>query len=227
MKVSIVIPAYKPASLLAGCLERIIKNTILSDIEIIVVCNGSDRESAEIVMNLGEPFKLVWCADALGFTKATNIGIKLATGEYVVIMNTDAYLLDYYDKNVWLNRLIDPFKDTKVGITGVGVMWSDFGKFLPFFCTAIRRTLFDELGLLDERFSPGYNEDADFCYRAVRARYDLLQVDNPHVDENNPTRTITDFPIHHLGEQSFTDKDERKKHIDRNFSLLKQIWEQK
>lgn len=44
MKVSIVIPAYRPVSLLEGCLRGIKDNTNLSDIEIIVVCNGSDIE---------------------------------------------------------------------------------------------------------------------------------------------------------------------------------------
>ena len=227
MKVSIVIPAYRPAALLEGCLRGIIDNTNLSDIEIIVVCNGSDIESAQLVVNLGEPFKLVWCRDAIGFTKATNMGLKLATGDYVIIMNTDAHLLNYYDKDAWLNKLIEPFKDSKIGIAGVGIMWTEFGMFLPFFCTAIRRSLFDEIGILDERFSPGYSEDADFCYRAVKAGHNIVQVDNIHVDEKNPAMSVTDFPIHHMGEQSFTNKPERLAHIAKNYAILKEKWTQK
>lgn len=227
MKVSIVIPAYRPVSLLEGCLKGIADNTNLSDTEIIVVCNGSDIESAQLVVSLGEPFKLVWCRDAIGFTKATNMGLKLATGDYVVIMNTDAHLLNYHDKDVWLNRLTEPLKDPNVGISGLGIMWTQFGMFLPFFCTAIRRSLFDEIGLLDERFSPGYYEDADFCYRAKKYGYNIVQVDNIRIDEKNPSMSVTDFPIHHRGEQSFVDKTDRLAHIARNAALLNEIWTQK
>ena len=223
MRASIVIPAYRPVALLEGCLNGIINNTKLSEVEVIVVCNGSDRESAELVISLGTPFRLVWVTEALGFTKATNIGLKLATSEFVVVLNTDAHILPYQAQGVWLDRLLRPFEDAKIGITGLGLMWTSIGYFAPFYCAGIRRSLFDQLGYLDERFSPGYCEDADFCYRARAAGYETVQIDHATPVPDN-SRTVTDYPIWHPGEQSFPDKEKRMEHVQRGQALLHEKW---
>ena len=223
MRASIVIPAYRPVSLLEGCLNGIVNNTDMSDIEVIVVCNGSDRESADLVLSMGPQFRLVWIDEALGFTKAANIGFKLATAEYVVILNTDAHILNYAPRDEWLNRLINPLVDPKAGITGLGFMWSSFGSYAPFYCTGIRRALFDRLGYLDERFSPGYSEDADFCYRVRRAGYELIQIDVA-VPLEGKNSTETNFPIWHAGEQSFMDKEKRQMYVDNGMRLLAEKW---
>ena len=224
MKASIVIPAYRPVELLEGCLKGIANNTDLTNVEVIVICNGSDKESAELVLSLGEPFKLVWYTEALGFTKATNIGLKLSTSDYVVVMNTDAHILPYQAKDVWLDRLLQPFENPKIGITGLGSMYTRHGMYVPFFCTGIRRSLFDELGYLDEAFSPGYCEDADFCYRARAAGYDVVQIDNINPDPLKKHMTITNFPIYHPGEQSYVDKEKRLEYVNRGHALLEKKW---
>ena len=221
MRVSIVIPAYQPASLLEGCLMGICKNTTLTEVEVIVVCNGSDEPSASTV--IGSGFKLYWTPEALGFTKAANIGFKLATSDLVVILNTDAHILDYAPKDAWLNRLTRPFDDPRVGITGLGFMGSRHGTYAPFYCTGIRRSLFDELGYLDERFSPGYGEDADFCYRVRAAGYELVQIDVATPTADNLS-TVTDFPVWHAGEQSFMDKEKRQQYVNNGYKILEEKW---
>ena len=225
MKASIVIPAYKPDHLLRSCLQEIINYTDLSDVEVIVICNGSNRESANMILDLGGCFKLVWYPEAIGFTSAANIGFKLARSEHIIIMNTDAHLLTQ-EKDSWINKLLNPLNDPKVGITGLGMMWTEYGGFLPFFCTGIKRSLFHELGYLDERFNPGYCEDADFCFRARKAGYEVLQVD--HSTPNHELKiNVSDFPLHHAGEQSFMDKEARRIYNEKGHSLLKEIWGQK
>lgn len=224
MKTSIVIPAYKPTSLLQSCLQGIVNNTELTDIEVIVVCNGSDRDSAVAVINLGYPFRLVWYDEPLGFTKAVNTGIKLAQGEVIVLMNTDAVILPYCEKNVWLDRLTSPLSNPKTGVAGLGTMWTEYGSFVPFYCTAIKKQMFDELGLLDERFNPGYCEDADFCFRVREAGYEIVSVDQFIPDIDDPTRTVTDFPIWHAGEQSFQDKEKRQENVTKGVTLLREKW---
>lgn len=43
-------------------------------------------------------------------------------------------------------------------------------QWVPFFCVAIKRSVFDRIGLLDEEsFSYGYGDDRDYCYRANKA----------------------------------------------------------
>jgi GT2 family glycosyltransferase len=218
MLASIVIPAYKPYSLLKSCVESIYENTEESLIEIIVVLNGSDQESLESLPKDFPNVKFVWNKDPLGFTKAANIGFLLVENPITIICNTDIKILNFWPKTFWLYHLIKPFFNTKVGISGVGIGSTDWGKFFPFYFTAIRTQLFKEIGYLDLDFSPGYGEDIDFCVRTVNAGYDLYPVDNDTVVEND--RYVSGFPLYHKGEGSFTDPDERRKYLENSDRIL-------
>lgn len=222
MKVSIVIPSYGSYHLLEECLSRIYRNTDLSGHEIIVVCNGCDHISANIVMQNG--LRMVWVEEAIGFTLAANMGLKMARNPITLLMNTDAHLLDFWPKNQWLEFLTKPFEDAKVGITGTCAMESTWGNYLPFFCTAIRTSLFSELGYLDEAFSPGYGEDLDFCVRTRLAGYEVKSMDiNPKNDDVNQM-VISSFPLYHRGQQSFTDNVKREQYINNQYVVMNKKW---
>ena len=119
MKYSIIIPTYNHCEdLLKPCLESLIKNTDLSNVEVIIVANGCTDDTVATVANLGHPFKLIHDARPLGFTVATNLGIKIATGDYVVLLNNDTVLLDWQGKSDWLRILEQPFQDPDVWMTG-------------------------------------------------------------------------------------------------------------
>jgi GT2 family glycosyltransferase len=220
MLASIVIPAYKPYTLLENLLTSIENNTDIHLLEIIVVLNGSDRESLELLLNNFPYIKFFWNKEALGFTKAANIGISLANSPVTVLCNTDVVILNH-NKNEWLYRLIKPLEEPEVGISGVGLMYSGWSEFFPFYFTAIKSDLFKEIGLLDLDFNPGYGEDLDFCLRAKRAGYKLCQVDNP--TQNHETKMlISDFPLYHKGEGSFTDQTKRQEYLTKaNYILTK------
>lgn len=220
-KTSIVIPSYGSYHLLDECLRRIFQNTDLENVEIIVVCNGCDRESAEIVIQNG--LQLFWNKEPLGFTKAANIGIKLSKHPIVLLMNTDAHILDFWQKNFWLEELIKPFEDEFVGVSGLSMMKSEWGDYIPFFCTAIRKKLFDEIGYLDDDFSPGYGEDLDFCIRVRNYGYKIVCLSGEIRDDENQMN-ISEFPIYHRGEQSFMDKELRKKYLQNAHEVLNKKW---
>ena len=222
LRASIVIPAHKPVSILRSCCESIIKNTNLNEVEVIVVCNGSDRESAEYVTSLGSPFKLIWIPEALGFTKAVNIGFELAQAPHTITLNTDVILLDQ-PKNSWLDRLLTPFTDPMVGLTGCNKMWFHGAEFFPFWCVAIRSSLFRQIGYLDLAFSPGYHEDADYCFSVAKYGYKLVHVATETEDPINKIY-VTDFPIYHKGEGSFTDNDSRNQLLQRNAEIIVRRW---
>jgi GT2 family glycosyltransferase len=222
MKVSIVIPSYGSYHLLDECLSRIYRNTDVIGHEIIVVCNGTDEISANIVIQNG--LKLVWVKEAIGFTLATNMGLKLATNPITLVMNTDAHVLDYWPKNQWLDVLTKPFENPKVGITGTSVMVSSWGDYLPFFCTAIRTSLFSELGYLDEAFSPGYGEDLDFCVRTRLAGYDVMTIDGDSVPDDVNQMNVSSYPLWHRGQQSFTDDVKRQQYIANQYVVMNKKW---
>jgi len=207
-KYSIVIPTYNHLDdCLKPCIESIIKHTDLSNVEVIVVANGCTDGTRSYVEGLGSPFKLVWMDESAGYTRAANEGIKASKGEFVVLLNNDVILLDYQKKNEWLDLMARPFSSKdKVGVTGPSKNYCNFldafdnkdGEFLIFFCVMIPRKLFDELGLLDERFNPGAGEDFDFCIRAKAAGYSLVQVpDNDQYVHSGPGVATSPYPLWH------------------------------
>lgn len=67
-KTSIIIPTYNHLEdCLKPCLESIIKNTDLTDLEVIVVANGCTDGTKEYVESLGDSFKLLWFDEPLGY----------------------------------------------------------------------------------------------------------------------------------------------------------------
>lgn len=197
MKYSIIIPTYQNLEkCLRPCLESIKKNTSLEDLEVVVVSNGCTDGTDEYVRSLGAPFKLLSFPDPLGYTKAVNTGLGVATGEYVILMNNDCQILDYAPKNDWIEKLVDPFDDQRVGITGIKRLPFHSENFLVFFLVMIPRRLFFEIGYLDETYNPGGGEDIDFCLRLKKAGY----ISKVVPDDLDDSRYETTYPLYHEGE---------------------------
>jgi GT2 family glycosyltransferase len=220
IKYSIIIPTYQHLDdLLKPCLDSVIKYTTLNDdIEILVVANGCVDGTTDYVHNLNEQYpsiKLLNYKEGLGYTKATNEGIKAAKGEYIVLLNNDCILLEQ-PKDLWLSMLVKPFiEHSKAGVTGPLKLYCNQTEqtFLVFFCVMIRATLFDELGLLDEVFSPGSGEDIDFCIRTQNAGYDIIRVPEEDI-------SVSHFPIYHLAEGTFKHIPEYTQIFERNSHIL-------
>jgi len=203
-KISIIIPTYNHLNdLLKPCIESIIKHTDLDNIEIIISANGCTDNTREYIESLGSPFKLIWNDEPIGYTRAINLGIKEANGEFIILMNTDVVILDWAEKNQWLDIMLEPFSNYKVGITGVVKSYDNNvnRNFMIFFLVAIRKSVFEKIGLLDEIFSPGGCEDIDFCIRAENVGYLQIEVpkDTEKVITGNST-AIADMPIYHMAE---------------------------
>jgi len=216
-KYSIVIPTYNHCNdLLKPCIESIQKYTDMADVEVIVVANGCIDNTNEYVESLGAEFKLVWIDDAVGYTRATNEGIKAARGEYVVLMNNDVVLLDQ-PVNQWLDLLVDPFVDSTVGVTGpVKFSWQCGGfqrEAMAFWLVMIKREVFDKIGILDEIFSPGMGEDGDFCIRAVESGYKLISVPHDVTGDFGSGVKNLSFPIFHKGNGTFADDESLKESV--------------
>ena len=227
MKYSIIIPTYNHCEdLLKPCLASIIQYTDLQDLEIIVVANGCQDSTLSHVLSLGEPFRLISSDHALGYTRAVNEGIKIARGEFIVLMNDDCQLLPQ-PKNHWLDILHAPFaEDNQTGISGPVKFAFDCGGIIydsmAFWLVMIAKRLFDQLGLLDESFNPGMGEDGDFSIRVQQAGYDLVSVPQ----NTNPKFGLgivhQIFPVYHKGNGTFDHIPEKLEIIARNTSLLTQ-----
>jgi len=230
IKTSIIIPTYNHLEdCLKPCIESIIKHTNLNDTEIIIVANGCNDGTEEYVKSLGKPFKLLLFKKPIGYTKAINAGINIAKGEYIVLLNNDSILLEQ-NKNDWINILIDPLKDPNIGITGPLELYSEEIKknYLLFFCVAMRRCLFLELGLLDEIFSPGMGEDVDFCLKTENAGYKIQRVPSEkNIFNNDIGFYCGKFPIFHEGGKTFSELEENGNILNKNKKILLKRYSEK
>jgi hypothetical protein len=90
MDLSIIIVSYNTKDFLKACIESIYKTTKNITFEIIVVDNASTDGTVTILNKLQtENFKLIENNDNLGFSKANNVGVKKASGRYILFLNPD------------------------------------------------------------------------------------------------------------------------------------------
>lgn len=93
MKVSIIVPVYNTSKYLDKCLNSLVNQT-LSDIEIIVVNDGSTDNSMDIVNKYKEKYNKIKVIDKKngGVSTARNAGINVATGKYIGFVDSDDYV---------------------------------------------------------------------------------------------------------------------------------------
>jgi len=106
MKLSIIIVNYNTKDLLKNCIDSITASSPKFAYEIIVIDNASSDGSREVI-NSYPDIKKIFNKDNVGFARANNIGIKIASGEYLLLLNSDTVVLpgvidkmvEYMDKN--------------------------------------------------------------------------------------------------------------------------------
>ena len=86
---------------------------------------------------------------------------------------------------------------------------------LAFFCTAFRRTVFEEIGLLDERFKEGYSDDMDFSMRMRQKGYELVLVPAAYVEHYHQKTFLNIYT-----------KKEASDMLHQNRRVLNEKWQQ-
>lgn len=99
MKISIIIPTYKPGNYLETCVQSLIAQTFNKDMfEVIIVLNGDKDPYYEYIKSLVgslENFKLYYI-DQKGVSYARNFGLSVAKGEQIVFLDDDDLLSKNY-----------------------------------------------------------------------------------------------------------------------------------
>lgn len=88
-KISIIIPTYNCERYISETIDSILSQTY-KNIEVIVVDDGSNDRTAEIVSAYGEPVRLILQINS-GVCTARNRGISESVGEYICLMDHDDY----------------------------------------------------------------------------------------------------------------------------------------
>jgi glycosyltransferase involved in cell wall biosynthesis len=93
MLISLIIPMYNSEKTITRCLDSVFKQSFKSEMEIIVVNDGSSDSSSDIVSeysNLNNRFNIILInQENGGVSKARNTGMKLANGDYIALLDSD------------------------------------------------------------------------------------------------------------------------------------------
>ncbi len=92
MKVSVIIINYNSFALTANCIRSVISQTKGAGYEIILVDNASTECDADLFLNEFPAIRLIKSPVNGGFARGNNLGIEKATGDQILLLNSDTIL---------------------------------------------------------------------------------------------------------------------------------------
>ena len=126
MKLSVIIVNYNVKHFLEQCLHSVYKAAKGIETEVFVVDNNSVDGSAQLVREKFPNLYFIENKENVGFSKANNQAVKLAKGEYILLLNPDTVVEEDTFKKV------TGFMDSHPEAGGLGVKMIDGkGNFLP------------------------------------------------------------------------------------------------
>lgn len=242
-KVSVVVLVYNGLELTRRCLDSIAANSHYPNLELILVDNASPQTEVRdllVAFAKDRPWvKLVLNDRNLGFSGGNNAGLRVATGDYMVLLNNDTQVT-----RGWIFDMLRHFRrDPGIGMVGpvtnnignearIEIAYDGHeamcaasrlyvearrGRTMPsdtvaFFCVMFSRAVFEAVGELDEIFGIGMFEDDDYCRRTRGAGFKVVIAD--------------DVFIHHELSASLNalGLERRQKLFEENKRLYEQKW---
>lgn len=92
--ISVIIVSFNTCNILRRCLQTLLKKAGAVQFETIVVDNASQDDSADMVEREFPQVNLIRSPINLGFAAANNLAFQQATGEFIVLLNSDAFLTE-------------------------------------------------------------------------------------------------------------------------------------
>ena len=126
-RISIIIPVHNVEEYLEKCLNSIIFQINEQD-EIILINDNSQDSSEEICKKFAEQYNNVKFENGAygGPSKTRNIGIKMATGKYIMFVDSDDYL-----KNNYISRMIKDIEKYELRVCSYYFEYPDIKKIKP------------------------------------------------------------------------------------------------
>lgn len=187
----------------------------------------------------GHRRKLLLNEANLGFAAGNNIGLAAAQGEVLVLLNNDTYVTPGWVRDLrnHLRRdprigLVGPLTNNIGNEARIEIAYGDMeqmreralqhtlrcpGVTMPmrtvaFFCVAMPRQVYEQVGPLDEAFGQGFFEDDDYCRRVELAGWKVACAENV-------------FVHHHLSASFDQLKAERRAELfERNKATYEAKW---
>ncbi len=191
----IAILSLNNVDLLKQCLESVFENTTVP-YRVCVVNQASSDGTKEYLDSLGKKVDAVHLSRNLGFVGGNNLVMERYPENDIVLLNNDTLVKKGWLKALHDCAYSDPrigivgakllYPDGRLQEAGGEIFQDGSGRNIGKFddpnryiynirrdvdycsgaCLFIKRKVLDEIGYLDEIFSPAYWEDTDICFRA-------------------------------------------------------------
>ena len=177
-KLTIIIVNYNTQHLLSRCLDAVADNLKQISGKIIIVDNFSKDDSVNYIRQHFNNVQLITNDKNIGFGRANNQAIAGIEGEYVLLLNTDAFL----SANTISDTILYMEANPKIGILGVKLTGED-GELQPscryfptlsniFLTKTGLNKLFSQVQLIDNKnWDATQTQECDWvpgCYYLVR-----------------------------------------------------------
>jgi len=94
IKISHLIVTWNNAQIITDCIDTLFANSPF-DNEVIVVDNASSDDTCDVLRSrYGDKIKLIASDENLGFSKANNLALSHATGDYIFFVNPDVVFVE-------------------------------------------------------------------------------------------------------------------------------------
>jgi len=107
-EVEIIIPVHNALEDLIKCIKSIIDNSKEFTYRILLINDSSNKETTEYLRDLFDKYTQIYLVENeynLGYSQTVNRGLKLSSVDYIVLLNSDTIVGEYWLKN--LQQCID------------------------------------------------------------------------------------------------------------------------
>ena len=108
LKISIVTVCYNSEKYIRTAIDSVLNQTY-NNIEYIIIDGASKDQTMDIVKSYGDSIQVVVSEPDKGIYDAMNKGLKLATGDFVAVLNSD----DFYTHNEVIQHVVNCLEENK------------------------------------------------------------------------------------------------------------------
>ena len=121
MKVSVIIINYNTFALTCSCIDSVLVYTKGVDYEVILVDNASSECDPALFTQKFPSIQCIVNPENNGFAKGNNLGISHATGDIILLLNSDTYLTED-SISITANKFIS---DKQIGVACCRMVYPD------------------------------------------------------------------------------------------------------
>lgn len=241
-KVSVIVLCFNNLEFTRACLDSLELYSDYPNLEIIAVDNASSDGTPAFLQEWeagGTNRRFIGNDANLGFSAGNNVGLRAATGDYLVVLNNDTYVTPGWVRGMMrhLRRnpragLIGPVTNNIGNEARIEIHYANMEEMIErageytrrhpghsfamsiaaFFCVMMTRQAYEATGPMDEDFGVGFFEDDDYCRRLALHGFEV--------------RCADDVFIHHHLSASFNKlkADDKQVLFEKNRRIYEAKW---